>query len=629
MPWQLPARILAVAAHDVFMAAASFEIALWLRFQTYGLPQPFFFMVEATLLFALVAGIVFWWVGLYRGIWYYASASDLIAIVKGVTLAILVFLPLLFLLTRLQNFPRTALLILWPLLIVLLAGPRFLYRMAKDGNLAVLFERHDDGHRVPVLLIGAGDRADTFIREMARSRVAGYRVVGIVDDKPGRVGRDIRGVRVEGQIEDLAAIVARLEERGRRPQRALIAWESPDGALVGRALEACEQAGLTLASLPRLTDFRQEGAEESLRVRPVDLEDLLRRPQRKLDRDAMAALIAGKRVLVTGAGGTIGGELVRQVAALGPSHLALLDLGEFNLYAIDLELAMRAPGLARSAHLADVADRSRLDDVFRAVKPDLVFHAAALKHVPIVEANPVEGIRANALGSRNVADACVALGVGTMVLISTDKAVNPTNVMGATKRIAEMYGQALSLARSHTRFVTVRFGNVLGSTGSVVPLFQRQIAAGGPVTVTHPDMTRYFMTVQEAVELVLQASAMETEAGRIFVLDMGEPVKIVELARQMIRLAGLRPEKDVAIAFTGLRPGEKLAESLFHDAEPPASSGRDGILTAAPRTADWHDLVISLDRLAAATQANRREEALALLKTLVPEYRKLEPSNDV
>jgi len=355
-----------------------------------------------------------------------------------------------------------------------------------------------------------------------------------------------------------------------------------------------------------------------------------------LDRDGMAQLIRSRRILVTGAGGTIGAELARQIAALSPGRLVLLDNGEFALYGIEVELRERFPGLLPVPLLRDVRDRAQIDEVVAAEKPEIIFHAAALKHLPMVEANPIEGVLTNVVGSRNVAEAARANGTSLVVMISTDKAVNPASVMGATKRLAESFCQALDLyeARrrgplSHgTRYVTVRFGNVLGSTGSVVPLFQRQLAAGGPLTVTDPEVTRFFMTVREAVELVLQASALSPESeaadarGKIFVLDMGEPVKIVDLAQQMIRLAGLRPGRDVGIEFIGLRPGEKLHEELFHPAEPLIPTGNPAIRLAAPRTADYAMLARSIDELEENARARREERLLQLLARLVPEYRR-------
>jgi O-antigen biosynthesis protein WbqV len=340
----------------------------------------------------------------------------------------------------------------------------------------------------------------------------------------------------------------------------------------------------------------------------------------------MRHLIAGRRVLVTGAGGSIGGELVRQIAEGSPAELTLVENSEFALYSIDLEIAEKYPTLKKTPILADVRDAARIEKVMADARPELVFHAAALKHVPMVEANKLEGVTTNAIGTRIVADACVKHGVSLMVLISTDKAVNPTNVMGATKRVAESYCQALDAASAGgTCFVTVRFGNVLGSTGSVVPLFQRLLAAGGPLTVTHPDMTRYFMTIREAVELVLQASAFrfghpELHRGRIFVLDMGEPVKIVHLARQMIRLAGLRPDQDIQIAFTGIRPGEKLFEEIFHGAEAPVPTEMEGVLEATIRAGDLTTITDALAAMADAGEKADENQVLAQLHSLVPEF---------
>jgi FlaA1/EpsC-like NDP-sugar epimerase len=367
---------------------------------------------------------------------------------------------------------------------------------------------------------------------------------------------------------------------------------------------------------------------DRLDIRPVAVEDLLGRPRTVLDRDAMRALVKDRRVLVTGAGGTIGSELVRQIAEIGPASLVLFDSAEFLLYEIDMTLSRSHPDLDRRPVLGNVRDRERVNDVIAREKPELVFHAAALKHVPMVEQNPNEGVLTNVIGTRNVADACRAAGVKLMVQISTDKAVNPANVMGATKRLAEGYCQALDLSggtAEGTRFVVVRFGNVLGSTGSVVPLFQRQLAEGGPLTVTDPNMTRYFMTVREAVELVLQASALgiadgETE-GRIFVLDMGKPVRILDLAHQVIRLAGLQPNEDIAIKIIGPRPGEKLHEVLLHDNETPVPTACEGLTLAAPRTTDLALMARTIDELEKTASTRDSEKTLSLLRRLVPEFK--------
>ncbi|MEM8986316.1 MAG: polysaccharide biosynthesis protein [Pseudomonadota bacterium] len=354
---------------------------------------------------------------------------------------------------------------------------------------------------------------------------------------------------------------------------------------------------------------------------------LLERPAKRIDKRASRKFITGKRVLITGAGGTIGSELVRQVLAFEPEHLTIVDNSEFNLYQIDLELRERSHKIARMTRLADVCRRNHLDRIFEESKPDIVLHAAALKHVPMVEENPSVGALTNVLGAKNVFDAAIDYRAETVVFISTDKAVNPTSMMGATKRVAELYAQALDVAQTDTRFVTVRFGNVLGSTGSVVPLFQRQIAKGGPVTITHPDISRFFMTTREAVQLVLQAASLDsaekgvvTHDGRIFVLDMGEPVKILDLAKRMIRLAGVTPGRDIEISFTGLRPGEKLFEEIFLDSEKLVKTGADGVLLAAPTMIDLPLLNPRLEDVIRSAMNNEDEELAEAVQHLVPEF---------
>ena len=625
---QILTRARVVFLHDMVMAALSFIAALYLRVGD----QVWWYLDHGLwpglVLFVGTAGVTFIGLRMYRGVWRYASMNDLLSIVQAATVTILVFVPLLFLWTRLEQMPRSLPVIDWFVLMALLGGPRILYRLFKDRRLDFTLARA--GHRrVPVLLLGAGDGAELFIRAMQHEPTAHYRVVGIVDEKGSRVGRDIHGVPVLGSARELPAVVERCTRRGRRPERLIITKDNIEARLLRDLLDRADSLGLTLARAPRLTELKA-ALSDGLETRPIAIEDLLGRPQAVLDRASMAAMIAGRRVLVTGAGGTIGSELVHQIADLAPAKLALLDYGEFNLYRIEQELAERQPKLPRSAALGDVRDAARMTQVFAVEQPELVFHAAALKHVPMVEQQPAEGVLTNLVGTRNVADACHAAGVKAMVLISTDKAVYPASVMGATKRAAESYCQARDIFAAAqyggTRYITVRFGNVLGSTGSVVPLFQRQIERGGPVTVTHPEIKRYFMTVREAVELVLQAAALGSgdriEGGKIFVLDMGEPVRILDLARQMIRLAGLRPEKDIAIVFTGLRPGEKLNEELLHDSEPLVPTRCQGILLAAPRTADLALLSRAIDEIAEAAAAGRPEQAITLLERMVPEFRR-------
>jgi FlaA1/EpsC-like NDP-sugar epimerase len=620
------------------MAALSLVAALYLRIGNDVVGYEPRLTATYIISFTLIAACVFLLTGLYRGIWRYASLPDLFNITRAVTLTVAVFLAVMFVITRLEALPRSTLLIDWFVLIALLGGPRLAYRLFKDRGLDHILERAKHPV-VPVLLISAKDGADTFIREMRRDPRAVYRVVGVLSDTPSRVGREIYRVPVLGTIDSLEAVVARLDRRGRRPQKLIITAQNLPGDQVRRLLDRADALAIPLARLPKLTDFRSNLDNPERALEPIALEDLLGRPQAVLDRDGMARLIRGRRVLVTGAGGTIGAELARQIAALAPDRLLLLDNGEFALYGIEMELRERFPALATAPLLRDVRDRAQIDEVMAAEKPELVFHAAALKHLPMVEANPIEGVLTNVVGSRNVAEAARAFGASLVVMISTDKAVNPSSVMGATKRIAEAFCQALDLyearrraaAGGGTRYVTVRFGNVLGSTGSVVPLFQRQLAAGGPLTVTDPEVTRYFMTVREAVELVLQASALSPSGGasetrgKIFVLDMGEPVKIIDLAHQMTRLASLRPGRDIAIEFIGLRPGEKLHEELFHPAEPLMATENPSIRLAAPRTADYAMLARSIDELEETARARREERLLQLVERLVPEYRRNAP----
>ncbi len=613
--------------HDVFMAALSFVAAQYLRLGENVFWYAEDYLVVGTLLFSAIAAVVFASLRLYRGIWRYASLNDMIGIAKAATLIVLIFLPVLFLTNRLEALPRSSMIINWFVLMALLAGPRVFYRIWKDKSLGRVLAR-ENRRRIPVLLVGAGDAAELFLRSLERDPDARYEAVGIIDDKGSRVGHDIHGVSVRGDITDLPDVIKALRREGRSPQRLVITKRNRmDGTMVRALLDIAEGNGLTLSQLPELTDLQSSLANvgENLEVRPIAVEDLLGRPQAVLDRPAMQRLIEGQRVLVTGAGGTIGGELVRQICAFGPAHLSLLDSSEFALYTIDMEVAEKFPDQSRSTLLCDVRDAERCGAVMQREAPNIVFHAAALKHVPMVEMHPEEGVLTNVLGTRVVANACRANGVRAMVLISTDKAVNPTNIMGATKRLAESYCQALDLAAdgSGTRFLTVRFGNVLGSTGSVVPLFRRQLEAGGPLTVTHPEVTRYFMTVREAVELVLQASVLGVDDfdnhGKIFVLDMGEPVRIQDLARQMVRLSGLVPDEDIKIVFTGLRPGEKLYEELLHANENLMQTAHAGILLAAPRTADPKILAKGIDDMVKAARTGEVDAVVAALSRLVPE----------
>jgi FlaA1/EpsC-like NDP-sugar epimerase len=609
--------------HDVLMASISFVIALFLRLGSTIEYYSIDLLVLGTGLFTVVAAVVFRYMKMYRGVWRYASLNDLVNITKSTSLVILIFLVLLFATTRLEDLPRSLPFINWFVLIALLGGSRFLYRLFKDRRLEFILERNTYS-RIPVLLVGAGDSAELFIRDLARSS-ANYRVVGIVSGTEARVGRYIHGVEILGTIEKIPEVFRSLSKLGPPPQRLILTAERIEGMGIGGLLDTADELGMTVARLPSLTDFKQgTESKHKIEVHPIDVEDLLGRPQTTLNRSSMATLIEGKRVLITGAGGSIGSELVRQISDFSPASIALVENSEFNLYSIDLELSKRHADLDRHALIGDIRNRERIVSIFSDFKPELVFHAAALKHVPIVEGNMLEGLTTNVLGTMHVADAARTSGVSTFVQISTDKAVNPTNVMGASKRMAECFCQALDAEEGKTRFVTVRFGNVLGSTGSVVELFRKQISEGGPVTVTDPKMKRYFMTVSESVELVLAASALGStqtgQAGKIYVLDMGNPVLILDLAKQMIRLSGCTLNTDISITYTGLRPGEKLFEEMFHGSEDYDETSQSGIFLAAPRINDLARVRLEIETLSHAIDANDPDLARAVILNLVPEY---------
>lgn len=613
-----------VLLFDVALAVAAFWAAFYLRLGIdilHRLPA----ITDASLLYGACCALVFAATGLPRHVWRYASVGDLTRIVRAVSLATLAFILAKFFLTRLEGVPRSLPVLAWFVLIMFMGGARLAVRLLRSEGLGSAFGEtaRTRGRRTNILIIGAGDEAEHFLRALKRNLDAPFNVVGMLTGQKERLGRVIQGVEVLGLYEDLETVIATLERKGRKPARVVIVNTLVKGELVRRFLDIAEAAGCTVSRLPAPTDMAA-WSDADITPRPISIDDLLGRPQTRLDRTRVAAMIAGKRVLVTGAGGSIGSELVRQISDAGPAALALVEQSEFAIYSIEMELAARHPDLAPRPYLCDVRDRARIHAVMADFKPDLVFHAAALKHVPMVEANIAEGVKTNILGTRNVADAAMASGAGVMVMISTDKAVNPTNVMGTTKRVAEMICQTHDIAQSATRFVTVRFGNVLGSNGSVVPLFQKQLAAGGPLTVTHPDVERFFMTIPEAVELVLQAATLGHEdgerAGGIHVLEMGQPVKIMDLARQMIRLAGKVPDEDIQIKIVGLRPGEKLKEEIFHDQESETPTPIKGILLARPRAVSADALAAILARMETAVVDNAEPALLEDLHALVPEF---------
>lgn len=621
------ASLWAITAYDALASGLAFALAFETGMVLAG-QSAFRSLVIHSAVFTLIAGVTAYAHRLNRTVWRYTSLSDAMTIVRvSLLTAVLVYLPFTVWGREMGPSPSLAPVLALFFMMALLAAPRILARYYADGRTPKPFTTHPRlaAASVPVIVVGKAGRIEPFVRELHRNLQRDYSVVGILTEGEEWHGRHIHGVGVLGGPQNLAEALTFLGQRRIRPQRLIIADDEIGQEGIADLLERANDLGLTVGRLPRLTDFVADADIESASaVQPVDLRDLLGRPQVVLDRQAMRRLIQGRRVLVTGAGGSIGAELCRQITDFEPVALTLLENSEYNLYAIGKELDERSPGIARRDVLADVRDGAAVQRLFAAERPDIVFHAAALKHVPLVEANLIEGARTNVLGVQIIADACARHGASAMVLISTDKAVNPHNVMGATKRWAEAYCQAMDLEGGPTRFVAVRFGNVLGSSGSVAPLFQRQIAAGGPVTVTHPDVTRFFMTIPEAVQLVLQASALgsteESLRGEVHVLDMGKPIRILDLARQMIRLSGKQPDVDIRIEFVGLRPGEKLFEELVHEHERHTEAEGLGVFSVSPRTTDIAILRRQMMELAAATAHFDEAKVLRLLQAAVPEF---------
>jgi FlaA1/EpsC-like NDP-sugar epimerase len=611
--WRFRSRA-AVFSHDLLMVPIAWFGAYWLRFNLDDIPEGFFHQALMLLpIVMIVQGGMFWHFGLYRGIWRFASIPDLMRILKAVIAGVVVAATVSFILTRLQNVPRSVFILDGILLALLLGGPRFIYRWSKDRHI---YRRAQDNRRYVqdkknALIVGAGKAGEMLARDLLRDFTSAYQPVAFVDDNPGKIGKEIHGLPVDGSCNEIPEIASRLGV-----ELILIALPSATSRQLRRIVEICETTGLTFRTLPYMRDL-VSGRASLKDLRDVRIEDLLGRESVKLDWGAITQSTHHKTILVTGGGGSIGSELCRQIAKLNPARLIMLERSEFNLYTIELELQQNFPNLSVVAILGDICDAVTVEHVLRTYKPTSVFHAAAYKHVPMLEGQARAAVANNVLGTRTLASLADRYGCESFVMVSTDKAVNPANIMGASKRVAEIYCQNLNV-RSKTRFITVRFGNVLGSSGSVIPLFQQQIARGGPVTVTHPEITRYFMTIPEACQLILQASVIG-QGGEIFVLDMGEPVKIAYLAEQLIRLSGKKPGEDVEIVYTGLRPGEKLYEELFHDAEKLAETSHPKIMLARCRQVDRGALEQALDAMQTACSVNDDAKLRELLVKLVPE----------
>jgi FlaA1/EpsC-like NDP-sugar epimerase len=601
----------AVVVHDLSMVVISWLAAGWIinRGGLGGVVASVPLFVEL-LLVLTVQGLILWSTGLYKGLWRFASFPDLWNIARAAIFGTIFIVAALIVFYGAGTSQIVSAGLLYPAFLFLGLGfPRMAYRLWKDSRLAAGSGGVGAGR---ALVLGAGRSGALLVKEL-RHRGA-YDVVGFLDDDERLKGAQVHGITVLGSIDQLPRICFEVGA-----DIAIIAMPSASNQQMQRVVGVCEQSPVKFRTLPTLNDLGNKATRID-DLKRVVIDDLLGREPISLVWDSIRDGLSGKRVMITGGGGSIGSELCRQIARLNPVELIVVDNGEFALYRIDHELHSDFPDLIFYSVLGDICDSATVEKVIGEYKPDMIFHAAAYKHLPILQTQVREAFRNNVLGTMRLAEAAERHGVGTFVLISTDKAVNPANVMGATKRVAEMYCQNMG-SSSQTRYITVRFGNVLNSNGSVVPLFKEQIAKGGPVTVTHPEISRYFMTISEASQLIMQAAVLG-KGGEIYVLDMGEPVKITYLAEQLIRLSGKEPGKDIEIVYTGLRPGEKLFEELFHESEPYEKTQHEKIFLAHPRQANSEGLGSELHKAELAVKRYDTRMLKQILLRLVPELAK-------
>ena len=610
-------KLLIILAHIIVFAASlmlSFLVANNMQFNRGWLIEQYPLLL---LFFVAVKFAVFALFKQYRGWWRYVGISDLLGILRAslISTLIIVALWVAFMnaamfrqkLQAITEIGQGIFIVDMFATVLLLAGLRMAVRLYHEEFLAV-----ESGRLRRLLIVGAGDAGEELARSIRHKPVAEYEVIGFIDDDPVKQGAYIQGLPVLGIVEQLPKVC---EERN--IEEIAIAMPSASPPELRRVIQVCEGAKVRFRTVPSITDIAS-GKYKVSQIRDVDINDLLGRETVQLDLDLIEAFARDKVILVTGAGGSIGSEMCRQLCNFVPKLLLLIEQAENPLFTIERELRRRFPNIPIQAIICDIADKNRVERIFEKYRPQVVIHAAAHKHVPLMELNPCEAVKNNVVGTQTVADAAERYGTGNFVMISTDKAVNPTSVMGSSKRVAEMYIQDLSRT-GKTHFVTVRFGNVLGSDGSVVPIFKKQIAEGGPLTITHPEMKRYFMTIPEASQLVLQAASMG-KGGEIFLLDMGEPVKIVDLARELIILSGFRPGEDIEMVFTGPRPGEKLFEEL-------SIKGEDMQPTRHPKIAIWRNLPMDRDKLRAGIKElvktaalEQSDKIIEKIKTLIPEY---------
>jgi FlaA1/EpsC-like NDP-sugar epimerase len=608
-------RTILTIALDALLVVVCFFLALVLRHGEINLK---YLLSDQVLLAATIVTIVrpftFFVMGLYKGIWRFASTHDLVRLFKGTAVAIVMSMAILFVVNRLERIPRSSFVIDWCLLMISLGGMRFTYRLWRDG----IFSRDTGANMTKVIIVGAGDGGERVFREIRNNPSLKMKVVAFIDDDPGKKNKVLHGVKIYHPVSSLKELTLRL-----RPNLNIIALPSATESQLRTVVENCQSANVEFKTLPKASSFSGHANDGVVsRLRPIEISDLLGREEVTLDTNSIGEMIYQKVIFISGAGGSIGSELTRQIAKYNPLSLVTFELNEFNHYKLEQMLKEEYPHLNHIGLIGDVRDAEKVNFALAKYTPHVILHAAAYKHVPIMENNPKEAVHTNIVGTHVLTSAAIEHRVERFVMISTDKAVNPTNIMGTSKRIAEMVCQNMQKKAKYTKFLTVRFGNVLGSSGSVIPLFKEQISNGGPLTVTHKDITRYFMSIPEASRLVLQAATIGL-GGEIFVLDMANPVKIYDLAVQMIHLSGKEVDKDIKIQITGLRPGEKLYEELFINDEDTLATRHPRVKVAkanTPRTS-------TLQLIQTLTESYKRmsdQEVASLFKAIVPEFT---PSN--
>jgi len=592
---------------DIVLIIAAFVLSFLLRFDFHIPADMNALFLQGLYVIIIVKPLVFFSSGLYRSIWRYASLHDAIEIFKVVTISSIISIFTIMYVRHFAPYPRSIFLLDWFLLFFLVSSSRLVWRIYRE---TYLIPRSGTGKRT--LLVGAGHAGSNLLKEIRRQPGTPFNVLGIVDDDLGKKGMRLHGVSILGDTKRLKAII-----RKHKIEEVIIAIPSASGKIMKKIISSCEKSKVSFKTLPSIRDLI-DGTISISQIKDVEIEDLLGREPVVLDEMAIRGYLSGKKVLVTGAAGSIGSEICRQVARFNPHKIVLFDSAETPLFYLEKELLDKYPELPLIPVVGDIRNKDRVETVFNEFMPDVVFHAAAYKHVPMMEYNPVEAVSNNIEGTKILVDIAHRSGVKNLVMISTDKAVNPTNVMGTTKRVAEIYVQSLA-RKSATKFTTVRFGNVLGSAGSVIPIFKEQIKNGGPVTVTDREVIRYFMTIPEASQLVLQAGCIGN-GGEIFVLDMGEPVRILELAEELIRLSGFVPYEDIDIVITGLRPGEKLFEELIIEGEGVQPTAHEKIRVVASVEADIDGIVAELDILFSAARKSDITQIMKVLHRLVPEF---------